>query len=151
MSALTPASTVAVQVGMAVVCAVLTVVVAAPGSNPPRDLERGADQVLAATAPEFGRALALEQAGRWRDAYAAYARLADGGHSEAAAGALRLRRDGRAAHGMTLAAGPQQIARWMRVAECGNPSALERCAGTAWAQPARLRAAPRSGASARGA
>lgn len=66
------------------------------------------------------------EAGRYAEAYARFARLADCGQREAARLALEMRRYGRKLYGMDFAASAEQVARW-RAALNGSPRAARRC------------------------
>ncbi len=65
-------------------------------------------------------------AGRYAEAYAQFARLADCGQREAARLALQMRRYGRKLYGMEFAASADQLARW-RAALNGSAHAAQRC------------------------
>jgi hypothetical protein len=66
------------------------------------------------------------EAGRYAEAYAQFARLADCGQREAARLALQMRRHGRKLYGMDFAASAEQLDRW-RATLNGSAHAARGC------------------------
>jgi hypothetical protein len=73
---------------------------------------RSVRPAAAATAALFEQGQAHYEAGRYAQAYALFARLADEGHAEAARIALQMRQWGPRLYGTTFTAGPKQLERW---------------------------------------
>lgn len=71
----------------------------------------------ARTPPNFEQAQAHYDAGRYAQAYADFAGLADCGHREATRIALQMRQFGPRLYGTSFMAGPQQLQRWRRTLE----------------------------------
>ena len=70
----------------------------------------------------FEAALDEYEANRWPQAYAALARLADGGHADAARIALLMLRHGRALYSMDFTASAQQRQHWAQAAGALAPA-----------------------------
>lgn len=71
-------------------------------------------------ADRFGRALQDMADGRWAEAYAQLAALADGGHAEATRVALVMARHGERLFGWHCPLAPQRRARWAALAWSGQ-------------------------------
>lgn len=71
----------------------------------------------------YEAALEEYEANRWPQAYAALARLADGGHADAARIALLMQRHGRSLYGMDFMARAQQRQHWAHTAGAQAPAA----------------------------
>ena len=79
-------------------------------------------------AGSFENALQAYRDNHWHDAFAAFARLADGGHPEAARVALQMWTWGPRLYGVEFGASPQQLDRWRQrrlVASHGEPRATK--------------------------
>ncbi len=83
---------------------------------------RAAHRPSSALASRFDQALGLYERRQWQEAFAELARLADGGHPEAASMALQMQREGHRLYAQRFAASPKQIGRWSRIA----PSNVQR-------------------------
>jgi hypothetical protein len=80
-----------------------------------------------AGAQTFDAAMQAYERNHWNVAYAAFTKLADQGHSEAARIALQMVRHGPALYRMSFAANAHQLARWSRVRACADQPAGSAC------------------------
>ncbi len=69
----------------------------------------------------FAEAMALYRDGRYSAAYGHFAKLADGGHADAARIALLMVRFGPQLYGVPWSASPYQVARWADRASASRP------------------------------
>ena len=72
----------------------------------------------ATTAARFENAIAHYESGRYQQAFALLAELADGGHCEAARIARQMAARGRTLYPMDFALTPERVTRWPPTARC---------------------------------
>jgi hypothetical protein len=89
-----------------------------------------ASGLLAAAVParaddaRYHDALAKYEIGHFQEAFAAFSRLADEGHCEAARIARQMVRYGSALYPTPFHAEPERLARWQRLLDCPSPRDL---------------------------
>ena len=77
-----------------------------------------ATAVARADDARYHEALAQYEIGHYEEAFAAFARLADEGHCQAARIARQMVRHGTTLYPMPFQAEPERLARWQRAADC---------------------------------
>ena len=116
-----------VMVAIAAVAAVMAIAAIGSGGSAPAPASAavpgGPSAVptaagLATLDLRFEAARAEHDVGHYPEAFAALAMLADEGHCEAARLALQMVRAGPSVNGISLRAGPKQLARWGNLQRC---------------------------------